>query len=294
MKLNLVPKHVAKGGQGLIAAGIGVVVAVVGVAAAVFLISGASGRLAAAKEAYNGKLSEANRVVETAAQADVIAQKATEIVRNQKLAEAMLNKNTAYTNLYRGVLGFVPDFFRPTSISAVPNGETEAVITMSGRISSFQQYADLMLALMKIPGAKSVTRNGYNVNGPFVPAVTEGDPNANVIKRNNQPLPSDPIERMNRVIADASSAPSGFLGTGNFGNEEPGQRGAMPGDSEVTVSVVLGYVEALAKQTGIDPRIQAVDVRTSLAPVAPAGAGGAGNGTPSAPGGGGFQANDRS
>ena len=244
------------------------------------------------KEAYTGKLAEANRVVETAAEADVIAQKATEIVRNQKLAEAMLNKNTAYTNLYRGVLGFVPDFFRPTSISAIPNGETEAVVTMSGRISSFQQYADLMLALMKIPGAKSVTRNGYNVNGPFVPAVTEGDPNALVIKRNSQPMPSDPIERMNRIISDATAAPSGFIGTGNFGNEEPGQRGAMPGDSEVTVSVVLGYVEALAKDSGIDPRIQAVDVRSSLAPVAPAGPGG--GGTPNAPGGGGFQANDRS
>lgn len=293
MKLNLVPKHVAKGGQGLIAAAIGVVVAVVGIGAAVILISSASGRLATAKEAYSGKLAEANRVVETAAEADVIAQKATEIVRNQKLAEAMLNKNTAYTNLYRGVLGYVPDFFRPTSISAVPNGEAEAIITMAGRISSFQQYADLMLALMKIPGAKSVTRNGYNVNGPFVPAVSETDPNAVVIKRNDQPMPNDPIERMNRVIADASNAPSGFLGTGSFGNEDPGQRGAMPGDSEVTVSVILAYNEQLAKQSGIDPRIQAVDVRSSLSPVSPA-TGGGGGGTPNAPGGGGFQANDRS
>jgi hypothetical protein len=44
---------------------------------------------------------------------------------------------------------------------------------------------------------------------------------------------------MNALIERAGSAPSGFQNTGNFGSSETRVRGAMPGFSAVTYSIVI-------------------------------------------------------
>ena len=63
-----------------------------------------------------------------------------------------MNKHIdAIPDLYAAIKPYIPDFFRLTSISAQSAGQGRTLVTMEGVISSYQQYADLMLALLRIP-----------------------------------------------------------------------------------------------------------------------------------------------
>src|SRR2546430_13626538 len=59
-----------------------------------------------------------------------------------------------YTTLFRS------QFFRINSITATPNDANTVTVTMNGVIHTAQEYADLMLALLRIPGAQAVSRSG--------------------------------------------------------------------------------------------------------------------------------------
>lgn len=237
MKLNLLPQSVSKAGAARGALIAAVVLALAGIAIGAGLVAISAGAKAVAKNDATDKQKLAADAKATADQADAQIAAATTITRNQKLAEAMNEHNRKYVELYRDILRYVPAYYRVTSLSAVPQGENLTTVTVSGYLDSYRQYADLSIALWKIPDAVSVSRAGYEIDSAAVPALTEADQLGAPIKPGESPLPSDPLERMEALQARAASEPEGFLNQGGFGTLDDTNRGAMPGFSQVTMTV---------------------------------------------------------
>jgi len=240
MKLNLLPQSVSKAGaaRGMIA--VAAVMAILGILAAVFMTVTSEKMLADAKESAISKQKLAADAKATSDQADAQIAAATIITKNQKLAEAMNAHNRKYVDLYRDVLRYVPAYYRLESLRATPTAPGQSTVTMVGYIDTFHQYADLAIALWKIPEATTVTRAGYQIDDASVQPLTETDQIGSAIKADESPLPSDPLARMDAMIAQAASEPRGFLNQGGFGTTDVNNpRGAMPGRSQVTMTVTM-------------------------------------------------------
>lgn len=238
MKLNLVPKHVSKAGQsrGMMVMAIAIVVlAAVG---AILMMLQSQARLAAAVDKAESHQQGAADAVATANDADRVIAQGAMFDRNLKLATAMLDHNMAYTQLYDDVFAHIPSFFRLNSIAAVPNGAEAATVTLTGYLDTFQQYADMNLALLRIPGAVNVTRSGYVIDDKYVPSLNENDQIGTPVEPGEENLPSDPWERWQELERRAAAAPDGFLNINGFGTMG-GDKGAMPGFSTVTFTVTI-------------------------------------------------------
>lgn len=237
MKLNLLPRHVAKS-QGSRAAFIAMWIIIGGFAAATFLlIKSGQQQLTEAKEPIEGLRADVARTMGKSAMADTIIAEMTNIDRNIKLTEAMLSHNSTYTELYREVMAYIPSYYRITSISAAPGGAEACTVNMQGVLKTHKQYADLVLALYRMPGVTSVTRGGYTLNDPRVPALNEVDQFGTAVKPGEANLPSDPEARMAALIQRAQQ-PAGFQNVNNFGTENA-FKGAMPEWSTVTVTMTI-------------------------------------------------------
>lgn len=238
MKLNLVPKHVSKAGQSRGFMVLAIVIVVLTLAGSFLMFAQSNKRLndaVAAAEQYQQTAADA---VVTANDADRVIGQAAIFDRNLKLAQAMLDHNFAYTQLYDDVFAHIPSFFRLNSISATPNGAEGCTVTLTGFLDTFQQYADMNLALLRIPGAVNVARSGYVIDDKYVPNLTETDQNGAPIKPGEAPLPSDPWERWQELERRAAAAPQGFQNVNGFGTMG-GDKGAMPGFSTVTFTVTI-------------------------------------------------------
>jgi hypothetical protein len=268
MKLNLLPTYVGKEKAVKSAVFLSVIIAAAGIGAAAFMIISSRDAVKTAKEAAVDAQAAASRAVAESKKGDLILANARVLILNTNLAEAMNKHNSAYPNLYNTVRRYIPSYFRLTSMSATPAGE-QAVVTLQGVIQTQQQYADLMLALLRIPGASSVTRSGYNPVDKFVPSLSEGFQRAVPIRPDEEPVPDDPLARMDQLIAQGRV--DRYLGVGGFGDDNANvAKGAMPDWSAITVSVV------------VPGNIQTPNPRATLATVgaAPApGTGGGGTGT---------------
>lgn len=236
MKLNLLPTYVSKEKQAKTGVILGLLIGVVGVAAAVGLIFISRSERDRSYTEMTELEPQHAQVVALAKSADTIIEKARPIILNINLAQAMNAHNTVYPDLYDEVRRYIPSFFRVTSMAATPSSAEVATVTLTGVLQTQQQYADLMLALLRIPGATSVTREGYQIVSPQVPPLTETDQNGRPLRPGEAPIPTDPQERLDYFIAQGTL--SGFEAVGGFGTE-PGRRGAMPLWSEITVSVVI-------------------------------------------------------
>lgn len=271
MKLNLLPTYVSKekgARAGIIMA---VLMALVGIIGAVFIIWFTKNEKDKAHENIASKRAQVARIAGIAKSADTIISMAAPVILNINLADAMNAHNTVYPDLYDEVRSYIPSFFRVTSMSAAPVDASVATVTISGVLQTQQQYADLMLALLRIPGATSVTRDGYQVVSPQVPPLSEADQVGRPLRPGESPIPDDPEQRLNWYIQQG--ALTGFDSTGGFGSE-PGPRGAMPNWSEVQVTVTL-------------PRaLMTPDPRATLTAGGSAGTGGGGGGNVPNPGGG--------
>ncbi len=239
MKLNLLPQSVSKAGalRGAIVAA--VVLALAGIAIGAGLIAVSAGAKASAKQDAIDKQKLAADAKATADQADAQIAAATVITRNQKLAEAMNEHNRKYVDLYRDVLRYVPAYYRVTSLNAVPQAEGVTTVTVSGYLETYRQYADLAIALWKIPDAVSVSRAGYEIDSAAVPPLTESDQVGAPIRPGESPLPSDQLELLEALQSRAASQPEGFLNQGGFGTLDDTNRGAMPGYSQVTMTLTI-------------------------------------------------------
>jgi hypothetical protein len=111
-------------------------------------------------------------------------------------------------------------------------------VNMTGTVANAQQYADLMLALLRIPGATAVTRGGLQSDDMEVPALTLVDQQGKPRKASKAPIPDDPLERL--AYFESEVAPTGYLNAGGFGQtEDATQKGARPGESVIAVSVTI-------------------------------------------------------
>lgn len=237
MKLNLLPTHVSKEGQTKIAVIVTSVLSLAAIGAGIAAVAFSNKELADAKQRDQDAKPAYDQVVAIAKKADDIMAGSVVIDRNVKLANAMMAHNTVYPNLYAEVLSYVPSFFRVNTIQAVPNG-TATTVTMSGVIQSYQQYADIMLAMLRIKDATNVTRAGYTDPRPVVPGLSEQDQLGTAIRPGEPALPSNPQDRLDALVARASQAPGGFQGVGGFGASTD-VKGAMPDWSLITVTVTL-------------------------------------------------------
>ncbi|HZH99149.1 MAG TPA: hypothetical protein VEX38_09280 [Fimbriimonadaceae bacterium] len=239
MKLNLLPTTVSRGAQvrnGLIVA---LLLVIAGLAGAAFLISSSQAAIQKQQDRITQAAPVASQAVKTSKEADETIKQAALVLMNINLANAMNAHNGKFPALYDEVRQYVPGFFRLTSMAATPSGAESTVVTMVGVISSYQQYADLMLALLRIPNATAVSRSGYQNIDPVVPALVPEDQVGRPIRPGEPRIPDDPLDRLDRMIANARL--DSYLGVGNYGSigGEVIQRGAMPGDSTITVAVVL-------------------------------------------------------
>jgi hypothetical protein len=125
-------------------------------------------------------------------------------------------------------------------MSVVPLTGSDVQLTLTGYLKTPEQYKDLMLALLRIPKAANVSRSGFQTSGQYVPALTPDDQTGRPIKAGEQPVPDDPIRRLEYYQAQGSI--SGYTGVGGFGQgPETTARGAMPDYSTVTVTVTFPF-----------------------------------------------------
>lgn len=240
MKLNLLPTSVAKSSGIWPSIVIGAVLALVGLLAAVGLTIFSNVALAKAKDEATSHQQGAADAVATAKQAETQMASSAVLIRNQALSEAMLTHNFKYTQLYEDVMGYIPGYYRITSMSAIPAGET-TVVTLVGQLDTFSQYADLAIAMWKIPSVISVTRSGYQHDEMSVPNLTLENQIGQPLRPGETPIPYGDIEaQLQALQARAASAPSGFQNLSNFGSSDPFvTKGPMSGYSTVTMTVTM-------------------------------------------------------
>lgn len=244
MKLNLLPTSVSTGAGSRVAYVIAVVIIAAAIFGAVQMKGQAQSVLDKAQADVNANQADSQKVVDIDQEADNIMLKSTGPLLNVQLANAMLSHNKVYPDFYDSVIKSIPGYFRLTSLSATPLDDHTCTVTMEGTIASFQQYADLMLALLRIKGAKAVSRSGYQLNDEVVPPLVEQDQHGYPVAPNHQRLTDDPMQRLDVKIAEASH--TDFVGQGNFGMlDHPMQRFAMPKESQIRVAVVVEGVNLM-------------------------------------------------
>lgn len=270
MKLNLLPATVSKGAKTRNAVIGSVLLVLVGIGASAFMITSSGADLAAVKNQVAEARPRAEKALNTANEADTIIVQANGVVLNTKLAQAMIKHNDKYPALYNELLEKIPSFFRVTNLRATPIDATSSQITMEGTLETYQQYADLMLALLRFPGTTAVGRNQYVTTEQVVPAITEIDQTARPRRIDEAPIPDDPLERLT-YFQNQASTPS-YQGVGNYGSPTDDTRFALPNSSLITVTMVVNR----------DLRVP--DVRGTLS----ASGGGGSTTTTTAPGGVGF------
>jgi hypothetical protein len=172
MKLNLVPKTVAKGVAARNALIISILLVVLNLFLALFSHLSHTARLQEWKSAYDQKQVEAQKVVETSKKADEVIRDATIILTNTALVNEIRRANTAYPDLYDEIREYIPSFFRVRRMEAVSSGPGTATVTITGYLKTFEQYSDIMIALLRYPKAIGVGRAGFNPvppdqEGPF-------------------------------------------------------------------------------------------------------------------------------
>jgi hypothetical protein len=253
MKLNLLPTYVSKEGQQRAFIVLAVLVLLLSIAGAAGLILTAKSQEDAALAAAKDQQLQNNYSLAVAysqrADADIL--KATDADKHIQLAKAMQEHNTDYLRLYNTVFDYVPSFMRVRSVSGAASSAESVTVTLTGIIETYQQYADAVLSLLRIPGCVNVVRAGYTINDRYVPNLTEEDQSGTAILPGETNLPSDPQLRWQEIINRASGAPdsSAFQNVEGFGTSET-DRGVMPGKSEVTFTITITGMDVMAP----DPR----------------------------------------
>lgn len=237
MKLNLLPQTVAKRSSAPIFIILAILIVLAASAGSAYMVVQSKADLKAAVDERDGLLAAYSNNAATAAQADVVIQQATNFDRNVKLVEAAAKHNNVYPDLYDSLFPYIPAWYRIQSINAVGSGG-QATVTMVGHIDTFQQYADLAIALWRIPDVISVQRAGY---APKLPAVLPLTPDrqTNVsVKAGESPLPDDVQQRIEILKGQAAAVPTGYVGVGGFGTEAV-PKGDTLTSQTVTMTVLL-------------------------------------------------------
>lgn len=238
MKLNLLPTTVNREGRAKFSWFIAAAFVAAGVAS-MFYMKSTSERYVAEQDARIEKAKPTvTEAVDLNTKTKDLITANQGMIMNAKLAAAMEQHNDVYPDLYDSIKPYIPSFFRITQMSAAPLGAGSTQVSLTGVIETQQQYADLMLALLRIDDVVSVGRTGFNYQNPVVPGLTQQDQTGRIQKPGDPVWSDDPLERLDQQIAQARS--NGFLNQGGFGSTtDPVVRGAMPNWSQITVGVVM-------------------------------------------------------
>jgi hypothetical protein len=240
MKLNLIPTYVSKEGQSKAFLVLGVLILLVSFGLAFFAKQMAEARAQTALENATAAQQDAANAVAMSKYADQIIARATGIDKNIKLWTAMRDHSPTYPNLYDEVLSYVPSFLRVTSLTASANGADGVTVNLTGVLDSFQQYADANLALLRIPNVVNVVRSNYSLNDSQVPNLSETDQIGAPVKPGEGNLPSDPMDRMEEMIARAGTGTANtYQGVSGFGDPEATRKGPRPNASEVSFVITI-------------------------------------------------------
>ncbi|MEQ1934542.1 MAG: hypothetical protein ABL962_11820, partial [Fimbriimonadaceae bacterium] len=181
---------------------------------------------------------QAERAVQYVNDANKILQDNRGVILNANLAKSMEEHSAKYPDLFDDVKSYIPSWFRINQLAANPAGADATVVTLTGVIKSQEQYADLMLAMLRVPNVVNVTRTGFTYDNPRVPALTEADQSGRKKKVGDPTIPDDPLDRLELQIASATS--TGFQNVGGFGTTAvPMVRTAMPGWADITVQLLI-------------------------------------------------------
>ena len=236
MKLNLLPTYVGKGKQLTVAIVFGVMLMAACAGLTSVMISDAHQDLAEAKTKATQYDKSIDDAIAYSGKAEEIITPLTTVVRNINLGNAMLDHSHVYPDFYNKMRPYIPDFFRITNEQATPTDNQTVTFRVTGELKSQEQYRDLMLALLRIPGAKTVTRSGFTPKFAILPGVTEQDQSPVAPKPGEAALPKDQLERMNALIA--SGAEKAFTPAKGYGGD-PGERGPTPEEQEITATILL-------------------------------------------------------
>jgi hypothetical protein len=293
VKLNLLPKIVDTTGRAKRAFFGGLLVLIASIVGAYMMQSISAKRLDTAKESEQKAQPMYDKAVATAGEADTMMSKPAvrQLVVNTALAKAMKGANRLYPDLYDYVRPYIPGFFRITTLSASPIDASTCTVNMTGTVKNAQQYADLMLALLRIPGATGVTRGGFQAEDVVVPSLTLVDQKGKPRLESKAPIPDDPLERL--AYFQNETSPTGYLNAGNFGDTNDAViKGARPGESLINVSVTIpkgiqtpnpqATIKGLAGGAATTPApVTPAANPTTPPPAAAGGKGKAGKGSPS-------------
>jgi hypothetical protein len=240
MKLNLLPTYVSKGKATKTAAVISVLLVFASVACSVMMSVAVNQRLQVDKQVMEDMRLKADNTVKTYDHAKELVDdpKVAQLIRNTGLANAMISHNDVYPNFYNRFLRYIPSFFRLTSIQATPNDKDSSTVTMTGVLKTYQQYADLMLALLRYPNAVSVGRQGFQSRDKVVQPLSASNPTGTALRPGEAPVPQDPLQQL-QYFQGQNFAPRGYTGVGNFGAEGIGTRSAMTDYSLITVTMTV-------------------------------------------------------
>jgi hypothetical protein len=161
MKLNLLPKTAARSAQSRTAFMVMALLVVLTLAGTMFYASQISQTLSGYKEEVAQKEIIAKQVVDTAASADTILANSKVVLTNSELVQQIDSSNGKYPRLYNTLKGYIPAFMRVRSLTAASGGPENSVVTIQGYIKTFQQYSDVMIALLRFPGCSAVGRSGF-------------------------------------------------------------------------------------------------------------------------------------
>lgn len=278
MKLNLLPTHVSKGSQLRTGVIIGIVLFLLGFGTMYYLMSSSQKQRNDSMTAAENLRADAAQAVSIASDADRIITNAAGLQLNIALARQMDLHNQVYPDFYDKFFPFIPGFFRINSMRAVPNGGDSCVVTMGGVIHTFQDYADVMLAMLRVPGAQSVTRSGYVLEETVIPPLNAQDQKGIPIRPGEPRLPEDKRDRLDALIA--TGGVEGVNNQGGFGTPGvPRVREAMPHWSNITIAVVvtanlqtpdpMATLLANAPIYGAVPRPRAPEALAGIAVVTP-------------------------
>jgi len=274
MKLNLLPQTVVKRSSAPVFIILALLIVIAASAASAFLVVSSKAALEAAVKEREELLPGYANNAATAAQAEQVILQATNFDRNVKLVESAAKHNNVYPDLYDSLFPYIPAFYRIQSVNAVGSGG-QATVTLVGHIDTFQQYADLAIALWRIPGVISVQRAGYAPKLPAVLLLTP-DRQKNVsVKAGEAPLPDDVQQRIEILKSQAAAVPTGYVGVGGFGTDAV-PKGDTLTSQTVTMTVLLTRNLQVPVPSATLAAAQAVPTAPAAGatPAAPAGNGG--------------------
>jgi hypothetical protein len=238
MKLNLLPQTVSKGRALRTGYVFGTLILILALLASGWMTFSTKGPLDEQLQRVDSTAQSAADAVATGAQKDEVISSASTVIRNATLAQDMIEHNDVYPDLYTDIQRYVPSFFRLTSLSAQPIDENTATVTLVGTLETYQQYADLMLALMRDKDVTSISRTGFTLSLPEVPALTTADQKGTPHKLGEPTLPEGQIDRLH-YFESQNYQPAGYIGQGGYGSGADDTKGPTPKESLITIVLTV-------------------------------------------------------